>query len=149
MFSKTRKIKKSSDVKLKVKKFYRPQNTHQDQKTVYQSNLNLLYWSEDGELYIRAGCFLSIRMWAVAPVVLIFATKIILVCLQNFLKQNFWRAVLLGLPPTSSTDLLYPRSNYFFFLNAPCLRWKFLMAVYFCIFTYNNARCKLFLKRSF
>ncbi|CAK8688847.1 unnamed protein product [Clavelina lepadiformis] len=38
---------KSDNVKLKVTKFYRPENTHKSLKSTYYSDLNLLYWSDE------------------------------------------------------------------------------------------------------
>ena len=42
-----RKAVKSSNIKLEVAKFYRPENTHMQLKSTYYKDLNLLYWSEE------------------------------------------------------------------------------------------------------
>lgn len=44
-------IKKSEQKKIpliKVRKFYRPENTHKSMLLWYQQDLNMLYWSEEG-----------------------------------------------------------------------------------------------------
>lgn len=35
-------------VQIKVRKFYRPENTHKSVLLSYQQDLNLLYWSDEG-----------------------------------------------------------------------------------------------------
>lgn len=44
-------IKDNSKDKLviKVRKFYRPENTHKERIHWYQQDLNLLYWSDEGK----------------------------------------------------------------------------------------------------
>ncbi|XP_050780752.1 DNA (cytosine-5)-methyltransferase 1 isoform X3 [Gopherus flavomarginatus] len=36
-----------ADIKLRVYKFYRPENTHKSMKASYHSDINLLYWSDE------------------------------------------------------------------------------------------------------
>lgn len=38
---------------VKIAKFYRPENTHRGIGASFQADLNLLYWSEEGELNIK------------------------------------------------------------------------------------------------
>lgn len=40
----------SKELKIKVRKFYRPENTHKGSLLTYQHDLNLLYWSDEGKL---------------------------------------------------------------------------------------------------
>jgi len=40
----------ASDVLLRLHKMYRPENTHRGAQLGYQLDLNLLYWSDEGEL---------------------------------------------------------------------------------------------------
>ena len=39
---------KPEDIKLRIHKYYRPENTHKGVASGYQANLNLLYWSDEG-----------------------------------------------------------------------------------------------------
>ena len=41
--------KGSKDIKLRVRKFYRPENTHKGVVASYQTDLNLLYYSDEGK----------------------------------------------------------------------------------------------------
>lgn len=41
----------SSDIWLKVRKFYRPENTHDGVSASFQADLNMLYWSEEGKFH--------------------------------------------------------------------------------------------------
>lgn len=41
------------DVMVKVAKFYRPENTHRGIGASFQADLNLIYWSEEGELNLK------------------------------------------------------------------------------------------------
>lgn len=50
MWSKRKEITKSSDVKLELKKFYRPHNTYLSLDVIRKLDLNLLYWSDEGTL---------------------------------------------------------------------------------------------------
>ena len=43
----SRREGKHSSIKLRVSKFYRPENTHKPLKSTYYNDLNLLYWSEE------------------------------------------------------------------------------------------------------
>lgn len=45
-------IIESKELKIKVRKFYRPENTHKGILLAYQQDLNLLYWSDEGELFV-------------------------------------------------------------------------------------------------
>lgn len=55
----------SNELKIKVRKFYRPENTHKGFLLAYQQDLNQLYWSEEGKAYlvfvvgISCRCFVS------------------------------------------------------------------------------------------
>lgn len=49
IFSKKRNVRRAQDIRLRVKKFYRPHNTHLKQSEADLLHLNLLYWSEEGE----------------------------------------------------------------------------------------------------
>ena len=51
--------KGSEDIKLRVRKFYRPENTHKGASAGDQSDLNLLYWSSEGRTPAPAFC----RSW--------------------------------------------------------------------------------------
>ena len=42
-----RRLGKRNDIKLKVNKFFRPENTHKTLKSTYYSDLNLLFWSDE------------------------------------------------------------------------------------------------------
>jgi len=43
---------RDSDIFLKVIKLYRPENTHKGISAAYQLDLNMLYWSDEGNLKI-------------------------------------------------------------------------------------------------
>lgn len=41
-------IEHPAEVKLRIRKFYRPENTHKGISLAYQRDLNFLYWSNEG-----------------------------------------------------------------------------------------------------
>lgn len=43
------KILRQDQIHLHVTKLYRPENTHKDANAVHQLDLNLLYWSSEGD----------------------------------------------------------------------------------------------------
>ena len=43
----TELLQEPSDVKLRIRKFYRPENTHRGASSTYQAELNMLYWSDE------------------------------------------------------------------------------------------------------
>lgn len=47
----TDKLVSSNDIWIKVTKLYRPENTHKGASLVQQVDLNLLYWSDEGNFY--------------------------------------------------------------------------------------------------
>jgi len=52
IFMKRSTKKRSKDVILKVKKLYRPHNTHLFRSAADQEDFNKLYWSDEGEWYV-------------------------------------------------------------------------------------------------
>lgn len=46
-----------SNIKLRVKKFYRPENTHKGAALNRQCDLNMLYYSEEGTLFLLDDSF--------------------------------------------------------------------------------------------
>lgn len=55
--STTDKLVSSSDIWITVTKLYRPENTHKGQNLMEQADLNLLYWSEEGNLVLTNAIF--------------------------------------------------------------------------------------------
>lgn len=46
------KLVASSDICLRVKKMYRPENTHRDAGLSHQLDLNQIYWTDEGNNFI-------------------------------------------------------------------------------------------------
>ena len=40
--------KNGDEVKARINKFYRPENTHKGRTSSYQADLNVVYWSDEG-----------------------------------------------------------------------------------------------------
>lgn len=59
IFAVKENIRKTTDVHINVKKFYRPHNTHLSQDVINKFDMNYVYWSDEGELSTVAVLFLQ------------------------------------------------------------------------------------------
>lgn len=57
MFSEKSTIEKREDVFLRLKRYFRPLNTHLNKKEAESKDLNLLYWSDEGRIIRCANSF--------------------------------------------------------------------------------------------
>lgn len=114
------KLVASGDICLRVKKMYRPENTHRDAGLSHQLDLNQIYWTDEGDNFIiqyfssaffrKSNALERLCIIWFKSSVLIFELRLYIIWNQNFprgkiaLKLNSQHWVLL-------TPLL--SSNYF------------------------------------